>query len=1045
MRLHSSGRHDVGVGGASRRWLAAAALVAAATLLPAAAAAQTGKVSGVITDATTGQPVDNAQVELQGTQFRALSQANGRYFIISVPPGTYTLVVRRIGYRSVEVAGVAVQIDVTREQNVQLTTATQTLTAQRITAAAAPLVPRGLTGSTQVITQEVIQSLPVTNIAGVLSLQQGFFAVPASTDLTSFTESRRALVSPIRVRGGRGGSTQTLIDGIPINNVVLGDRAFDISQFAVSQLSFEKGGYEVQYGNALAGIVNIRTLEGGTRLTGVMDYSSTAPAGSLGSRPDELLDRSVFRGSLAGPIPGTSERLRFALAGQLESGAEAVYEFDDDIYDFDNPPPATRQNAPYQMDLFSGWRAGGYNQDRQLFGKLTFLPTSSSTIGFTYINAVKSRQPFDLDYAYSGFDPLRAPSVNTFVDTLGLAVGGQPFRAARDVVQASNRGTRNLFVLSGEQRFARTNLQVRAGRFEQERTTCNYFQGICLGDRFADINFTGARFVREGAVTFNPTQGTDAFYGGENITSNVIRADVQSQVTDHHNLQGGVFGQRHDLAWAEARNVGVSAVETINQVYRAKPYEIAAYLQDRIEYDFLTVKLGFRYDYAKASGRGFTNPLDPSNGTTAREVCIGAAPQFGASTPYTRTITTPAGDSTFNGLAACNRFGDLLTQARDIAQGDDFTDAKPRTAFSPRIGISFPLTEASLVFFNAGRYTQNPIYNSLYQNSGVGTVAGSRDRVCTEDQVKPGTTECVPTVYSGSTSISFLGNPNLLLEEATQYEIGYAAELGRNYSLNVAVYNRDETGLSGVRNSRPTQDIGTTYLGQSFPQYRIIVNQDYLTARGIEIQFRRRLTNHWGYDFNYSFSKSTSNAQAPERTAEQISEGDTVAFQEIRSEIDRPHSFNGQLLFGVGAADVPRFRFGNLLRNTSLALTFRYASGLPYTPILQGDFDGFGTTAIGDLNSGRGPSTKQLDLQAQKAVQLATARYGVFVRVVNLTNEKNCIQPFPTTGRCDAGTVDQRRSRQGNTVTEAVASTFFDRPTFFDVRRQIYTGVSLSF
>jgi outer membrane receptor protein involved in Fe transport len=1038
MKLHSSGNRS------HVRWLAAAALVAAVALLPAAAQAQVGKVSGTINDASTGQPIDNAQVELRGTQFRALSQANGRYFIVSVPPGTYTLVVRRIGYQSVEVSGVAVQIDVTREQSVQMTSATQALAVQRIVAEAAPLVPRGLTGSTQVITQEVIQALPVTNIAGVLALQQGFFAVPASTDLTSFTDSRRALVSAIRVRGGRGGSTQTLIDGIPINNVVLGDRAFDNSQFAVSQLSFEKGGYEVQYGNALAGIVNIATLEGSTRLTGRVDYSSTTPAGALGSRPDELLDRSVFRGALSGAIPGTADRLRFAVAGQLESGAESVYQFDDDVYDFDNPPPLTRQNPPYQLDLFNGWRAGGYNQDRQLFGKLNFLPTSSTKLGFTYINAVRARQPFDLDYALTGFDPLAVRGVNSLVDTLGLAAGAQPFRVVQDVVQASNRGTRNLYALSLEQRLNRTSLQLRVGRFEQERTTCNYFQGICLGSRFADINFTGARFVREGITTFNPTQGTDAFFGGETINSNVIRADLQSQVTDHHNLQGGVFFQRHDLKWNETRNVGVSDVFVLPQVYRAKPIEAAGYLQDRIEYDFLTVKLGLRYDYGKADGQGFRNPLDPSNGTTAREVCQGAAPQFGATTPYTRTITTSAGDSTFTGLAACNRFGDLLVQARDVAQADDFTAAKARTAFSPRLGVSFPLTERSLGFFNAGRYTQNPIYNSLYQNSGVGTVAGPTDGVCAATQVKPGTSECVPTVYSGATAISFLGNPNLLLEEATQYEIGYASELGRNYSLNVGVYNRDESGLSGVRSSRPTQDIGTTYLGQALPRYNIIVNQDYLTSRGLEVQLRRRIANYWGYDVNYSYSKSTTNAQAPERAAEQISEGDTVSFRETRSEIDRPHSLNAQLLLSAGPA-TPRMRFGRLLRNADLALTFRYASGLPYTPVLAGDFDGFGATAIGDLNSGRGPSSKQVDLQAQKAFQLATARYGVFVRVVNVMNTKNCIQPFPTTGRCDQGTVDQRRSRQGNTVTENTNSTFFDRPTLFGERRSIFTGVSLAF
>ena len=131
----------------------------------------------------------------------------------------------------------------------------------------------------------------------------------------SFSDSRRNVLSPIRIRGGRGGATQTLIDGIPINNVVFGDRAFDLAQYSAEQISFEKGGFEPQYGNALSGIVNIATIEGGTRLKGSVDYQGTALAGSLGSRPDELLGRDIYRGFLSGPIPGTTNKLRFAVSG----------------------------------------------------------------------------------------------------------------------------------------------------------------------------------------------------------------------------------------------------------------------------------------------------------------------------------------------------------------------------------------------------------------------------------------------------------------------------------------------------------------------------------------------------------------------------------------------------------------------------------------------------------------------------------------------------------------------------------------------------------
>src|SRR5688500_4077686 len=161
-----------------RKVLIGLALGLVAWLTPGDAAAQTGKITGVVTDAATGQPIEGVQVIVQGTTLGAVTQANGRYFIISVSPGTYTVTARRIGYQSVEVAGLRIGIDVTREQNFRLTQATAQLQTQRIVAEATPLVERGTTGSTTQISAEVIQSLPVTSVAGVLALQQGFVDVP---------------------------------------------------------------------------------------------------------------------------------------------------------------------------------------------------------------------------------------------------------------------------------------------------------------------------------------------------------------------------------------------------------------------------------------------------------------------------------------------------------------------------------------------------------------------------------------------------------------------------------------------------------------------------------------------------------------------------------------------------------------------------------------------------------------------------------------------------------------------------------------------------
>ena len=95
---------------------------AAIVLSAVPAAAQTGKLTGVITDQSTGAPLANVSVFIEGTGRGSLTQENGRYFIINVPPGAYTLVAELIGYASERRDNVAVSIDVTVQQNFQLAT-----------------------------------------------------------------------------------------------------------------------------------------------------------------------------------------------------------------------------------------------------------------------------------------------------------------------------------------------------------------------------------------------------------------------------------------------------------------------------------------------------------------------------------------------------------------------------------------------------------------------------------------------------------------------------------------------------------------------------------------------------------------------------------------------------------------------------------------------------------------------------------------------------------------------------------------------------------
>ncbi|MDZ7413153.1 MAG: carboxypeptidase-like regulatory domain-containing protein, partial [candidate division KSB1 bacterium] len=56
-------------------------------------AGTTGKIAGVVKDADSGEPLPLANVTLKGTYLGAATDVKGRYHILSVPPGTYTLVV----------------------------------------------------------------------------------------------------------------------------------------------------------------------------------------------------------------------------------------------------------------------------------------------------------------------------------------------------------------------------------------------------------------------------------------------------------------------------------------------------------------------------------------------------------------------------------------------------------------------------------------------------------------------------------------------------------------------------------------------------------------------------------------------------------------------------------------------------------------------------------------------------------------------------------------------------------------------------------------
>ena len=71
--------------------------------------AQNGTIGGVVTDAKTQEAIIGANVYIQGTQVGSATDINGNFIIESVKPGTYSLVVSFVTYKSHIIPDVVVE------------------------------------------------------------------------------------------------------------------------------------------------------------------------------------------------------------------------------------------------------------------------------------------------------------------------------------------------------------------------------------------------------------------------------------------------------------------------------------------------------------------------------------------------------------------------------------------------------------------------------------------------------------------------------------------------------------------------------------------------------------------------------------------------------------------------------------------------------------------------------------------------------------------------------------------------------------------------
>jgi Carboxypeptidase regulatory-like domain/TonB-dependent Receptor Plug Domain len=248
---------------------ALAAFLVAIALAGPASALTTGSISGTVTDAATKKPVVGVTVTAASPSGRgtATSDANGFFNISNLAPDTYTVSVAGKGYDQVVLAG----ITVVQDQNVVLN---QTISRSlreigRVAArSASNLVQPTQTADVYNVTPQQLGA--AVGVGGHRTL---YDVIQTAPGITSTGVAGRP-----RIRGSDVGDVAWEYDGIPINDRLTGLCTTNLSVVGTQNLEVYTGGYNAQYGNAAAGIINSVVKRGTRPGFGSFTYTSQFPA-----------------------------------------------------------------------------------------------------------------------------------------------------------------------------------------------------------------------------------------------------------------------------------------------------------------------------------------------------------------------------------------------------------------------------------------------------------------------------------------------------------------------------------------------------------------------------------------------------------------------------------------------------------------------------------------------------------------------------------------------------------------------------------------------
>jgi outer membrane receptor for ferrienterochelin and colicin len=929
--------------------------------LSIALSGSTGKISGMVKDAKTGEPIAGANVRIEGTSLGGVTDFEGKYFIVNISPNDYALVVSMMGYGSTKVTDIRVRGDLTTAIDVELSETVLQVGQEVVVVAERPLVQKDLTAKTAIVSGKEISSLPVTEVGAVVSMQAGFVGG--------------------NLRGGRTGEVAYWIDGIPVMDAYDGGQVVEVNKSLVQELQVISGAFNAEYGQAMSGIVNISAKEGGDRYTGGIgiyggDYLPMDDGLFLGMKFKPTNIRNI-EGNLSGPL-GTNDLTFFANARYIYfNGYYNGYR----RFNPWNIPALTTtgQLTSYFADGKGDSAVVPMNWSKRYYaqGKLTWHMSPSMKFSVDYIYDDRTEKAYDRAYFYNPDGKGNNYNLsNTFI------------------FQFNHSLSANTFYTIGGSYFTKD--------FKYYLYDLQYKDTVTASGEHVQIEVvdpSGPHYVFS-ELSITPsysfmTGGTDLNKSHRITETGLLKFDITSQIDGMNLAKAGIEYRRHEIQ-NESLTLQEAAVQTgfdptINRpymrtqvpdftspghdYYKHYPQEFSAYIQDKMEFTNIIVNIGIRFDYFDPDGY-VLNDSHPNSGDPLH---------------YMYTVDDPSIDNPIRQEHRLKSNGDLVSLAERMTYW--YKRASSKHAFSPRIGVSFPVTERGIVHFSYGHFFQISRLERLYENPRF------------------------KLSQATSNNMGTVGNADLEPEQTVTAEIGVQQQLTDDIAFDLTAYMRDIRGLTGTQG-----DNIHVFGGGSYYKY---TNSDFGTVKGIVLTLDKRFASGLTARVDYTYQVASGTASDPQQARNAKAGGALPDIEMVPLDWDQRHTLNISLSYSANVWGVSSI--------------MQYGSGKPYTPALQ--YSGSVSSLV--ANSQTKPPTFNCDVRAYYEISLQPLKLVLFTRIFNLFDTRNQTNVYTSTGRSDY-TLDTKYAEATQMYVNTVEQWFKD-PSRYSEPRRIECGMNLEF